>query len=160
MSKRPFSLIVLSVLLLTALLAACSPLQKSPASAPVLNADVPTDKRSTAFVPNLGQTDPVVLFRALGSASTLFFAHHEVIFPLPSLDEAAGMFEEIFHIRNGSFLIGQWLKVDAGPMASTTGFVTRAKKLHTWIDNPEDEYFRHGAIRFPNSILQAVENPV
>lgn len=75
-------------------------------------------------------------------------------------DEAAGMFEEIYHIRNGRFLIGQWLKVDAGAMSGTLGFVTRAKRHHTWIDNPEDEYFRHGAIRFPNSILQAIENPV
>ena len=75
-------------------------------------------------------------------------------------DEAAGMFDEVFHIRNGSFLMGQWLKVETGPMAGTAGFVTRAKRHHTWIDNPEDEYFRHGAIRFPNSILQALEKTV
>ena len=89
MSNRPFSTIVLSVLLLTALLAACSPLRNLSAPAPVLDTDVPTSKRSTAFVPNLGQTDPAVLFRTLGSASTLFFVRHEVVFPLPPRSQIA-----------------------------------------------------------------------
>lgn len=92
MSNRPFSVIVLSVLLPIALLAACSPLQNLSALPPVLDTDVPTGKRSTAFVPNLGQADPAVLFRTLGSASTLFFAHHEVVLPLPSPAQVAEIF--------------------------------------------------------------------
>jgi hypothetical protein len=92
MSNRPPSVIVLSVLLLTTLLAACSLLQDLSAPAPVLDTDVPTSKRSTAFVPNPGQTDPAVFFRTLGSASTLFFARHEVVLPLPSLNQAAEVF--------------------------------------------------------------------
>ena len=91
MSNRLLSLIVLSALLLTALVVACSPLRNLSAPAPALNTDVPTSKRSTAFVPNPGQMDPAVLFRTLGSASTLFFARHEVVFPLPFRNRVAEM---------------------------------------------------------------------
>lgn len=59
MSNRPFSLIILSTLLIAALLTACSPLEST-------------------SVPNAGQMDPVALFSTLGSASKLFFARHEV----------------------------------------------------------------------------------
>ena len=92
MTNRPFSTIVLSALLLTALLAACSPRQNLSAPALSLDTDAPTSKRSAAFVPNFGQGDPAVLFSTLGSASTLFFARHEVVFPLPSRNKIAEVF--------------------------------------------------------------------
>lgn len=75
-------------------------------------------------------------------------------------DEAAGMFEEAFHIRNAQHTIGQWVRVITSACQGFEGFVTRAKRHHTWIDNPGSPDFPHGAIRFPNSILQAIENPV
>ena len=95
MSNRPLSFIALSVLLLTGLLAACSPLQNTSDSAlaPGMGEQpgVSTSRRSAAFVPNAGQSDPAVLFSTLGSASTLFFARHEVVFPLPVPDRRAGL---------------------------------------------------------------------
>jgi len=96
MSSRPFSVIILSMLLITVLLTPCSPLESTPEAAPAPGADdeagISTSRRSMAFVPNAGQIDPAVLFSTLGSASTLFFTRHEVVLPLPSSDRAAGLF--------------------------------------------------------------------
>jgi len=54
-----------------------------------------TSKRPTAFVPNPEQTNPALLFRTLGSAGTLFFGRHEVVFPLPSPDQIAVLFSDL-----------------------------------------------------------------
>jgi hypothetical protein len=81
-SSRLFSVIILSTLLIAALLTACSPLESISDAASVRGADeqaaMSTSRRSMAFVPNAGQIAPTVLFSTLGSASTLFFARHEV----------------------------------------------------------------------------------
>jgi uncharacterized repeat protein (TIGR02543 family) len=99
MSNRSLSAIILSVLLLIGLLAACSPLQNTSDSALAPGTDeqpgVSALRRSAAFVPNAGQSDPAVLFSTLGSASTLFFARHEVVFPLPSPDRRAGLLSRL-----------------------------------------------------------------
>jgi len=84
------------LLLVAALLATCSPLRNIPASVPALDAGqqpgVLASKRSAAFVPNPELTNPVFLFRTLGSVGTLFFGRHEVAFPLPSPDDVATWF--------------------------------------------------------------------
>ena len=99
MSNRSLSTIVLSILLITTLLAACSPARDPSAPAPALNTDkqlsVSTSRRSAAFVPNAGQGDPAVLFTTLGPASTLFFTRHEVVFPLPSRNRVAEIFSRL-----------------------------------------------------------------
>lgn len=115
MSNRPLSLIVLSILLLTALLAACSPLGNSPDPAPASGTDeqpgVSTIELSTVFVPNVGQSDPGVLFRTLGSSGMLLFTGHEVVFPLPSPDLAAKLLRR---------LLSQGEYEPAGPPDSTS----------------------------------------
>jgi len=94
MSSRLFSVIILSTLLITVLLTASSPLGSTSDAAPAPGTDeeagTSTSRRSMAFVPNAGQINPAVLFSTLGSASTLFFTRHGVVFPLPSSDRAAG----------------------------------------------------------------------
>ncbi len=94
--NRWLSTMVLSVFLLIVLLAACSPRWDVPASAPDLDtAEQPgasTDDATMAFVSNAGQMDPAVLFHTLGSVGTLFFAHHEVVLPLPSSKPIADLF--------------------------------------------------------------------
>ena len=87
MSSRLFSVVILSTLLIMAPLTACSP--------PVRGADeqagISTSRRSMAFVPNAGQMDSAALFSTLGSVGALFFTRHEVVFPWPSSDRAAGL---------------------------------------------------------------------
>jgi hypothetical protein len=99
MSNRSLSAIVLGVLLLTGLLAACSPLGNSPDPALPSGTEeqpgVSTIELSTVFVPNAGQSDPAVLFSTLGSASTLFFGRHEVVFSLPSRNQVAEVFSRL-----------------------------------------------------------------
>jgi hypothetical protein len=99
MSNRSLSLIVLSVLLLTGFLGACLPLGNSPDPAPASGTDeqpgVSTIELSTVFVPNVGQSDPAVLFRTLGSSGMLLFTGHEVVFPLPSPDLAAKLLRRL-----------------------------------------------------------------
>ncbi len=75
MSNRPLLIVFLSILLVMALLVACSPLGKLPdfALEPGIDEQV--------FVPNAERMDPAMLFSTLGSASTLFFTRHEVVFP-------------------------------------------------------------------------------
>jgi hypothetical protein len=95
MFKSSLSVLILSMLLITVSLAACSPRTDTPAPAPVLDVGEQPGVSTTAFVTNAGQIDPAILFHTLGSASMLFFAQHEVVFPLPSADEAAGIFDAL-----------------------------------------------------------------
>jgi hypothetical protein len=101
MSGRLFSVIILSTLLIAALLTACSP----PVRGTDGEAGISTSRRSTAFVPNAGQMDPAVLFSTLGSASTLFFTRHEVVFPLPSSDRAAELFSGLLGLSKSEHAV-------------------------------------------------------
>jgi hypothetical protein len=100
MSNRPLFRIVVATLLLALLLSACSPLQQPPAPAPALDTDRQPGLSETAFVPNAGQMNPKVLFHSLGSATTLYFALHEVILPLPSHRDLAQVFSLL--VRRGT----------------------------------------------------------
>jgi len=46
-------------------------------------------------VPNPGLANPAVLFRTLGAASTLFFGHYEILFPLPCSSQARALFGDL-----------------------------------------------------------------
>jgi hypothetical protein len=100
MFNRLFSVIILSTLLITALLTACSPLGSTPDAASVRGADeqaaISTSRRSSALVPNAGQMDPAALFSTLGSASTLFFTRHEVVFPYFIEQDPAGEYDTTY----------------------------------------------------------------
>jgi len=95
MFSHRLAAILMTMFLLVAPLLSCSPLRSVPVSAPAPGIgeqlSVSTIERSLAFVPNVGQSDPVVLFRTLGSASTLFFTRHEVVLTLLST-RGAGLF--------------------------------------------------------------------
>ena len=71
--------------------------------------------------------------------------------------ESEGGFDEVYHVRNGVFAIGQRIRIIASGFAGLEGIVTRCKRHHTWLTNPE---FPSADIRFPNSILQALEKTV
>ena len=96
MSNCPFSRFLVCTFLLAALLIGCSPVGSFPAPAPVPDAGeqpgVSISRRSTAFVVNAGQIDSGVLFHTLGSATTLFFARQEVVFPLTFPGRVAELF--------------------------------------------------------------------
>jgi len=93
MTKRPFSTKVLTVFLLAALLAACSP--QASISPPSPQLDVSASMRSTTFVPNPGIADAAILFRTLSAAGTLFFEQQQVVFPLPSRTEVHPWFSRL-----------------------------------------------------------------
>jgi hypothetical protein len=109
MFNRSLSAIALSLLLVVALVAACSPAANRPDATLTAGgseqAGVAAGKRSTAFVPNAGQLDPAVLFRTLGSASTLFFARHEVVLSLPSPAEVTRLFSHLLRPSNAERVV-------------------------------------------------------
>ena len=93
MSNNPLSRILVCTFLLAELLIGCSPaggfLVTDSVPNTVEQPGVSISRRSTAFAVNAGQIDSRVLFHALGSATPLFFARQEVVFPLPSPGRAA-----------------------------------------------------------------------
>jgi len=96
MARRSSPVLVVSILLTAALLAACSPPPQAASQAQVSEAGAASGRRSIAFVPNLGQTDPTILFRVLGSTSTLFFARREIVLPLPYTTGRTSPFSGLF----------------------------------------------------------------
>jgi hypothetical protein len=94
-SNRILSTVVLIVFLFSIFGSACSPQkEETDSSALMSGADMNSDPPQMAFVPNQGQFDPAILFRTLGSSSTLLFAHHEVMLPFPVSHPSAGLFTE------------------------------------------------------------------
>ena len=71
--------------------------------------------------------------------------------------ERAGEFTETYEIRNGKFTIGQRVRITNSAFAGLDGIVTRCKRHWTWLSHAD---FPSADIRFPNSILQAIEKGV
>jgi hypothetical protein len=92
MASRVLSVVVACVFLCATLLVGCSPVANLPMPASLTGADPDlsefANQRSTAFVPTPWESNPDALFRALGSAGTLFFGRQGVVLPVPSHDQA------------------------------------------------------------------------
>ena len=77
--------LLLTLLLVVALLAALAAMRPLSLSSPAtLPHAVDFSNLPLAFVPNAGQTDPVVQFQVHDSTSTVFFTQEEVVVSLPA----------------------------------------------------------------------------
>ncbi len=94
MTHHSASTTILTVIVLAALIAACSPHSDRLATGH-RQLQAPATQRATVFVPNPGQADHTVLFRTMGAAGTLFFRRHEVVLPLPSPDLATQLLDRL-----------------------------------------------------------------
>jgi len=94
MNERPPLTAILTVFLLAALLAACSPTEgvSSPSTNRALD---PARTRYTIFVPNPELAEGAIRFRTLGATSTLFFEPQAVVFPLPASTEVHPWFSRL-----------------------------------------------------------------
>jgi len=99
MSNRSSSFAVAIMLLLAMLVVACAPISNLAGRAPGTDggeqAALDAVGRPMTFVPNVGQWEEEALFRTVGSTGMLVFARNEVLLPLPSLGQTAGVFDKL-----------------------------------------------------------------
>ena len=95
MNERSLSTKVSIVILLAALLAACSSRASDLPPRSSSQLDVSASAPSAAFVPNPGIGDGAILFRTLSAAGTLFFEQQQVVFQRPSCAEAHSWFNRL-----------------------------------------------------------------
>ena len=100
MKKRSLPVVLLNVLTLAVLLAACAPLSQGPAPDPGFVPDDQVDlivsSHATAFAPSPGVAGAASVFHSLGAAGTLLFGLDQVLFPIPDSRDANVLLNGLF----------------------------------------------------------------